>query len=150
MAEGLLPRIDRSVTAEQVERLVPDAKGAAVADGADRPRAMLVLVVATLAWTFNNQGGQSTADRQRILPTFVLLSFVLAAASSLGLVPAGAGDAMRRLSRWRLVCAIAALGMKTSLQELAKVGWPALALAVAETLFLLIMVLAAVKLAGRL
>ena len=40
--------------------------------------------------------------------------------------------------------------MKISLQELAKVGWPALALAVAETLFLLIMVLAAVKLAGRL
>ena len=149
MAEGLLPRINRSVAAEQVERLLPDAKGAAVADGADRPRAMLLPVVATLAWTFNNQGGQSTADRQPILPTFVLLSFVLAAANFLGLLPAGAGDAMSRLSRWRLVCAIAA--RHENLAAGIRGGrWPTLELAVAETLFLLILLLAAVKLAGRL
>ena len=47
-------------------------------------------------------------------------------------------------SRWCLVTAIAALGMKTSLKAMAQVGSRAIALIVAETLFLAILVLAVV------
>ncbi|MNH15084.1 hypothetical protein D3C79_746910 [compost metagenome] len=46
------------------------------------------------------------------------------------------------LSRWCLVVAISALGMKTQLKELAKVGFKPIALMVGETVFLVLLVLA--------
>ena len=44
--------------------------------------------------------------------------------------------------RWCTVTAIAALGMKTSLKAMAEVGHRAIALIVAETVFLAVLVLA--------
>ncbi|MNN53861.1 hypothetical protein D3C76_1521150 [compost metagenome] len=46
------------------------------------------------------------------------------------------------LSRWCLVVAISALGMKTQLKELAAVGFKPIALMVGETVFLVLLVLA--------
>jgi len=50
------------------------------------------------------------------------------------------------ISRWCLITAIAALGMKTSLGKLAKIGHKAIVLIVGETLFLAILVLIVMKL----
>ena len=48
-------------------------------------------------------------------------------------------------SRWCLVAAIAALGMKTSFKALFAVGWRPVGLMVAETLWIAALVLFAVK-----
>jgi hypothetical protein len=51
-----------------------------------------------------------------------------------------------RASRWALVTAIAALGMKTSFKDLAKVGWKPIALMVLETAWIAALTIVAVKL----
>lgn len=75
------------------------------------------------------------------LPWFLTAFIVLAACNSLGLIPPTAVDAMSDLSRWCLVTAIAAIGIKTALGDLREVGWRALVLVVLETLFLMAFVL---------
>lgn len=74
--------------------------------------------------------------RPPLLPGFVTIFFVLAALNSLGFIPANVSAAGGDVSRWALVIAIAAVGMKTSLQKIAEVGGPAIALVVAETVFI--------------
>ena len=64
--------------------------------------------------------------------------------TSAGFVPKPATDILNHASRWCLVIAIAALGMKTSLAALGKLGWRPVALMVAETVFLAALVLAVV------
>ena len=103
--------------------------------------AMLLPAVVVIARLVSATPDPGAAPSQPLLPAFLLGFVVLAGANSLGLVPAAASDVMAAASRWCLVAAIAALGMKTSLQELAKVGWRPLALVVGETLFLLGLVL---------
>jgi uncharacterized membrane protein YadS len=49
------------------------------------------------------------------------------------------------VSRWCLVAAIAALGMKTSFKALFAVGWRPVGLMVAETLWIAVLVLLSVK-----
>ena len=110
--------------------------------------AMLMPVVMALTWSFRRAGPDGGGPSQPILPAFLLGFLVLAIVNSLGLVPAAAADAMGQISRWCLVAAIAALGMKTSLEEFAALGWRPLALVVGATLFLLALVLAELKI-GR-
>lgn len=111
--------------------------------------AMLVPVVTVLAWVYASTTHSPAGRDQRILPGFLVAFAVLAVANSLGLVPGLAADGIGHVSRWCLVCAIAALGMKTSLQELATIGWRPLALVMAETIFLLGLVLIILRWTGR-
>jgi len=99
--------------------------------------AMLVPAVMLLGWLY---GSTSGGGGRPALPSFLVAFIVLAALNSLHLVPPLAVDALSIVSRWCLVCAIAALGMKTSLEELTKVGWRSIALVVVETVFLLVFV----------
>ena len=48
---------------------------------------------------------------------------------------------LSNVSRWCLVVAIAALGVKTSFQQLAELGWRPVALMVGETVFLACLIL---------
>lgn len=107
--------------------------------------AMLIPVVFTLTWLFR-EGGTSASRPE--LPTFLIAFAILAAANSIGLVPPAASDAAALASRWCLVTAIAALGMKTALEELTEVGWRPIAIIVAETLFLLGFVLTVLYVMG--
>ena len=107
--------------------------------------AMLMPVVVGLTWSFRHSDPDSQAPAQPILPAFLVGFLALAIANSLGLVPVAIADAMGQISRWCLVAAIAALGMKTSMQEFAALGWRPLALVIGSTLFLLAMVLAELK-----
>ena len=110
--------------------------------------AMLMPVVMALVWLYRDNSAGTAALKQPLLPSFLAGFAFLVVANSLGLVPAAAADAMNFVSRACLVSAIAALGMKTSLQELARLGWRPLALVVAATLFLLLLVLGELKLAS--
>lgn len=77
-----------------------------------------------------------------LLPGFVLGFLALAVLNSLGLIPRPVADLAGSLSRWALLIAIAAVGVKTSLKKMLAVGGGAIALIVAETVFLGVVVLA--------
>jgi len=74
--------------------------------------------------------------RPPLVPGFVLAFLALAAVNSIGLVPAAISAFMGDLSRWALLIAISAVGMKTSLRTILDVGGQAITLIVAETVFL--------------
>ncbi|NDR59086.1 YeiH family protein [Aliiruegeria sabulilitoris] len=86
--------------------------------------------------------------RPPLLPGFVIGFLVLAALNSLHLIPASAVLFLSQASRWLLLTAIAAVGMKTHLKEVLSVGRLAIAQIVAETLFIAVFILAGVKLIG--
>ena len=70
------------------------------------------------------------------MPTFPVGFIALVALNSTGALSAGSSGALSRASRRRLVAAIAGLGVKTSFQQLAALGWRPVALTVGETVFL--------------
>lgn len=83
-----------------------------------------------------------------LLPGFVIGFLVLAGLNSFGLIPAPVADLAAGLSRWALLVAIAAVGIKTSLGKMVEVGGGAIALIVAETVFLGVFVVAGLHLLG--
>jgi uncharacterized integral membrane protein (TIGR00698 family) len=80
--------------------------------------------------------GSDAAHAAPVLPWFAVAFAILAAVASTGFVPAAILEAGSTLSRWCLVVAIAAIGMKTSLKSLVDMGAKSVLLLVAETLFL--------------
>ena len=92
---------------------------------------------------------RSAIDRRGtpLLPMFGVAFFALVIVNSLGWVPRALGEVAGELSRWCLVAAIAAIGMKTSLKELSVVGLRPVMLMVLQTVALagLVAVLILVK-----
>ncbi|MFV0476093.1 MAG: YeiH family protein [Pikeienuella sp.] len=99
---------------------------------------MLAPVVLIFSLIIRRRGLAGGADggNPPLLPGFVIGFLILATANSLGLIPQVAADFAGALSRWALLIAIAAVGVKTSLKKMLEVGGGAIALIVAETLFL--------------
>jgi uncharacterized integral membrane protein (TIGR00698 family) len=96
-----------------------------------------LLVPAVLAFSLMYRGQQTQAEsRPPLLPGFLVAFLVLVGLNSVGVIPKEVTDALSLLSRWCLVAAISALGIKTSLQQLADLGWRPVALMVGETVFL--------------
>ncbi len=86
------------------------------------------------------RGGQARAARPPLAPAFVVAFVALATLNSLVGLPEFVTDAAADVSRWLLLLAIAAVGLKTAPRELLKVGRPAAALLLAETVFLALFV----------
>jgi len=97
---------------------------------------MLVPVVFTLSLIFHTRGGTSEGTSRWLLPPFIIAFVLLVALNSSGITPEPVRLAIVEASRWCLVTAISALGMKTSLKMLMEVGWQPVTLIVAETLFI--------------
>ncbi|MCV2876524.1 putative sulfate exporter family transporter [Rhodobacteraceae bacterium XHP0102] len=95
-----------------------------------------VILVATLilrkAHLEAGEGGKAPP----LIPAFVAGFIALAVLGTLDLVPATITDGVNLVSRACLVVAVAAVGMKTSLQAFATVGRNALALLIALTLLI--------------
>ena len=108
--------------------------------------AMLLPVVLVFSLAFRERG--EDASRAPLLPWFLVLFAVLVGVASAGWAPPAAVDILSKVSRWCLVGAIAALGVKTSFQEFASLGWRPVALMVGETLFLGALILGALLFAG--
>jgi len=108
-------------------------------------RVSMLAPVVIIAALLIRRYAEAPADGQRppIMPTFVLGFLTLAALNSFGLIPAFVTDFLSQASRWLLLIAIAAVGMKTNLKQVLSVGGAAIALIVAETIFI-----ASVTLAG--
>ena len=105
--------------------------------------AMLLPAVFCISLLFRARThGEAAGPRPPLLPAFLVGFAVLVAVNSSGQVPAAVTQALQAASRWCLVLAIAALGTKTSLGDLARVGWKPVGLIVGETLFVGLLVLA--------
>ncbi|MEM7526085.1 MAG: putative sulfate exporter family transporter [Pseudomonadota bacterium] len=104
---------------------------------------MLAPVVLVFALAIRASGAETAAPSSRppLLPGFVIAFLVFAALNSVGVVPVIVADVLSDLSRWALLIAIAAVGMKTSLRSILEVGGPAIALIVGETIFIAVFIL---------
>ena len=102
--------------------------------------AMLLPVIALAAWLARrhalNQKGTDTSVRPPLLPWFAVAFAVLVAIHSSGWLPHWLVNAGKEASQWCLVIAMSAIGMKTHLKDVVKVGWRPVALMVLETAFL--------------
>lgn len=105
-----------------------------------------VVVIISLWWRQN--GTEETGKRPPLVPTFVLGFLVLAGLNSAGMIPPALSTFLAQLSGWALLSAIAAVGMKTDLRNVLQVGTGAIALIVAETLFLATLVLGGIGFLG--
>ncbi|WP_428249402.1 YeiH family protein [Ferrovibrio sp.] len=103
--------------------------------------ALLLPVVFAFTLVFRGAASKQSGA-QPPLPWFLIAFAVLVLITSTGIIPAPVLEAAKNTSRWCLVIAIAALGMKTTLKSVAAVGPRAIALLVGETVFLLLLVLA--------
>jgi len=103
--------------------------------------AMLLPVIVVAAMITRMQGADPTGKRPPLLPWFAVGFLLLACVNSTGWVPQVVQGGVNELSRWCLVVAISALGMKTQLKELAAVGIKPILLMVGETVFLVALVL---------
>jgi len=88
-------------------------------------------------------------ERSALLPSFLVGFALLVMVNSLGWLPASVAGVLQEGSRWCLVVAIAALGTKTSLGDLARVGWRPVAIIVGETVFVGLLVLGGLLLLTR-
>jgi uncharacterized integral membrane protein (TIGR00698 family) len=109
---------------------------------------LLPVIVFATALTRSRQraSGEATGPRPPLLPGFALGFAALVLVNSTGWVPAAVQQAGNDASRWCLVAAIAAIGMKTQLKDLATVGLKPIVLMVGETVFLAALVLGALHL----
>jgi hypothetical protein len=97
--------------------------------------AMLLPVVMALTLAVRHRLLTTTArSGDPLLPPFLVAFVALVAIASLGLIPKPIGAALNEIARACLVVAIAAVGLKTSLLEMKKVGLRAIALLATETL----------------
>jgi uncharacterized integral membrane protein (TIGR00698 family) len=97
--------------------------------------AMLLPVVLLVSFAVRRRADIDTR-KAPLLPLFGVAFFALVIVNSLGWVPQAAADTAGELSRWCLVAAIAAIGMKTSLKELSVVGMRPVLLMVLQTVAL--------------
>jgi uncharacterized integral membrane protein (TIGR00698 family) len=108
--------------------------------------AMLVPVLVAATWMArrlhaesqqaSGAAGDARPARPPLLPGFAVVFVVLVVVNSLGVLPPWAVAGGNDLSRAFLVAAMAAIGMKTHLQDILSVGWKPVALVVLETVFL--------------
>lgn len=112
--------------------------------------ALLLPAVLVISFLFHTRhaAGEVTG-RPPLLPFFLVAFAVLVGVNSTGWVPPAMNAGLQEGSRWCLVTAIAALGTKTSLGDLARVGWRPIALVLAETLVVALLVLGGLFAIGR-
>ena len=108
--------------------------------------AMLLPVVMALTIAVRHRiKATDQPGRDPLLPNFLVGFVVLVILSSLGWIPATVGAVMNEVSHACLVIAIAAVGLKTSLYDIKKVGHRAMVLLVTEAVFLVGFVLILLK-----
>lgn len=94
------------------------------------------------------EGGRSNRwfglHRLPHLPAFLVGFVILVALNSLGTIPAVLQSGLSDVSRWCLVAAIAALGIRTSLRDIGQLGPIAMGIVVVQTLLLMVLALAVV------
>jgi uncharacterized integral membrane protein (TIGR00698 family) len=109
--------------------------------------ALLVPVVIAISLVVR-QNKSTGARKEPLLPWFLVAFVALVVVNSAGWVPASAHAILTPVSGWCLLTAVAALGVKTSLEALVNVGPGPVAAMVLQTLFLAVFVLFGIYLLG--
>jgi len=112
---------------------------------------MLAPVVLTFSLALRKvpQPEGETGKRPPLLPGFVVAFLIFAALNSFGFVPEMVAKAGMETSRWALLAGIVAVGMRTSLRRVLDVGGDAVALIVAETIFIALFILVGIHYLGH-
>lgn len=95
-----------------------------------------IIATSILVTVLGARDSQKPRRLGQLIPGFVLGFALLAALKSLGFLPAAVGDVAADLSRWALLTALAAVGLKTSVREFGDVRPSLVALALLATGFL--------------
>jgi len=98
--------------------------------------ALLMPIVMLVFFAFKEKGSKMSGGVSAFIPGFLIMFFILAFVKNVGLLPVWLIEFIRSLSSNLLVVAIAAIGVKTSLQQVISVGWRPVLLMGLETLFL--------------
>lgn len=106
----------------------------------------IVLIIAVLYR--NHPATQVTDAAVPLVPGFLLAFIVLMLLASVGVFTPGMIQLASDTSRWMLVTAIAAAGVKTSFEDLLKLGWMPVFMLVGETVFIASFVMAVILLGG--
>lgn len=106
--------------------------------------ALLVPVVVLLSLMFSRGGAAGQGGRLPV-PFFVIGFAALVLIGSTNVIPPEISALLLDLSRWCLITAIAALGMKTSLKKLGEVGGVAIGIVCGLTVLLAVFALAAIR-----
>ena len=110
---------------------------------------MLLPIVLIIVMLYRNHPeAQVTEVVVPLVPGFLLAFIVLMLANSVGLFTKDMIQVAGDTSRWILVTAIAGAGVKTSLEDLLKLGWAPVLMLVGETVFIASFVLVVVLLGG--
>lgn len=107
-----------------------------------------VVLLISLSIRMLATAGEAEGNKTPLIPLFVIMFLILAGINSTGVIPTEISGAIADLSRWALLISIAAVGMKTSLKTIFKVGGQAIVLIVAETIFIAGFILVGLKLLG--
>lgn len=102
------------------------------------------ILVLTLLLRSLKAAGDEKGSRPPLLPFFIAAFLLLAVANSFGLVPDWLRSACWAVSKWALLAAVAAVGIKTELKKILEVPPQSIALIVGETAMIALVVLAGV------
>ena len=97
--------------------------------------ACLLPAVTVIAW-WVARGGERAGDARPAPPVFLFGFLLLALVNSLGLVPPDVRTGLAQVSSFLIIAAIAALGIKTSLLALVRIGMAPVMLLIVETIFI--------------
>lgn len=103
-----------------------------------------IILIASILIRRVSEKELGTSKRPPLVPGFVLAFVVLVIINSVQIVPEIITEISVEISRWALLTAIAAVGMKTALREVINVGLPAISLLVIETAFICFFMIAAI------
>ena len=109
--------------------------------------AMLVPIVLMIGVAIRRYTSEHDSSGGRVaIPGFLIGFVALFIVNSLGLLPQVVVEPLSGSSSWLLLTAVAALGVRTSLKEIMKVGWLPVLLVVCETLFIAALVIGFISL----
>jgi uncharacterized integral membrane protein (TIGR00698 family) len=103
--------------------------------------ACLVPVVIAISYSYRKSGDAAQTVNTPLIPVFLIGFVLMMAANSMHLIPHLVSEWINTASRVCLVLAIAALGVKTSFQSLASLGWKPVLMLVCETVWIALLVL---------
>ena len=95
-----------------------------------------IILIASIIIRRVSKAELGTAKRPPMVPGFILLFVGLVIINSVQIIPEIIINISIEISRWALLTAIAAVGMKTALKEVIHVGLPAISLLLIETAFI--------------
>lgn len=110
--------------------------------------ACLVPAVVAISLLYRKRGEAADLSRSPLVPFFLVGFVCMMLANSFHLIPHMASGWINDVSRSCLVLSIAALGVKTSFQSLASLGWRPVLMLVAETVWIVLLVLIMLKISS--